>query len=42
MFIHRNTVKNRMKKCEDILEGEMDEPDFIFQLQLSLTLTEEK
>ena len=42
MFIHRNTVKNRIKKCEDILEGEMDEPDFIFQLQLSLTLTEEK
>jgi len=42
MFIHRNTVKYRIKKCEDILEREMKESDFIFQLQLSLILTEDK
>ncbi len=42
MFIHRNTVKYRIKKCEDILEREIDDSDFIFQLQLSLIITEGK
>ncbi|WP_461613045.1 PucR family transcriptional regulator [Clostridium sp. Marseille-QA1073] len=42
MFIHRNTVKYRIKKCEDILERKIDDSDFIFQLQLSLILTEDK
>lgn len=42
MFLHRNTVKYRIKKCEDILGKEVSEPDFIFQLQLSLILTEDE
>ena len=42
MFIHRNTVKYRIKKCEEILDREIDDSDFIFQLQLSLILTEDK
>ncbi|AKN32233.1 hypothetical protein Ccar_15740 [Clostridium carboxidivorans P7] len=42
MFLHRNTVKYRIKKCEEILGRKIDESDFILQLQLSLILTEEK
>jgi purine catabolism regulator len=42
MFLHRNTVKYRIKKCEDILGREIDDPEFILQLQLSLILTDDK
>lgn len=40
MFLHRNTVKYRIKKCEEILGREITDSDFILQLQLSLILTE--
>lgn len=36
MFLHRNTIKYRIKKCEDILEKPIEDPQFCFQLQLSL------
>jgi purine catabolism regulator len=42
MFIHRNTVKYRIQQCEDILERPISDSDFIFQLQLSLSLSEEE
>jgi purine catabolism regulator len=42
MFIHRNTVKYRIQQCEDILERQINDSDFVFQLQLSLSLSEEE
>ncbi|MDR7855289.1 PucR family transcriptional regulator [Tissierella sp.] len=38
MFLHRNTIKYRIKKCEDILENDLTDSDYGFQLQLALTL----
>lgn len=40
MFLHRNTVKYRIKKCEEILGREIFDSEFCFQLQLGLTLIE--
>lgn len=41
MFLHRNTVKYRVKKCEEILEHDFVDADYCFQLQLSLMLVED-
>lgn len=41
MFLHRNTIKYRIKKCEEILETDFTDADYCFQLQLSLMLIEE-
>lgn len=41
MFLHRNTVKYRIKKCEEILGREIVDANYCFQLQLSLVLLEQ-
>lgn len=40
LFIHRNTVSYRIKKCEEILGSPIDDPEFNLGLRLSLVLTE--
>lgn len=40
LFVHRNTIKYRLKKCEEILETDLSEVSDCFQLQLALVLTE--
>nr|WP_300006083.1 PucR family transcriptional regulator [Tissierella sp.] len=40
LFIHRNTVSYRIKKCEEILGKPLDDPEFNLGLRLSLVLTE--
>lgn len=40
MFLHRNTIKYRIKKCEEILGNEITDADYCFQLQLALMLLE--
>ncbi len=40
LFVHRNTIKYRLKKCEEILEIDLSEVSNCFQLQLALVLTE--
>lgn len=40
LFIHRNTVSYRIKKCEQILGSPLDDPEFNLGLRLSLVLTE--
>lgn len=41
MFLHRNTIKYRIKKCQELLETDFTDPDDCFRLQLSLMLVEE-
>ncbi|WP_367565130.1 PucR family transcriptional regulator [Lacrimispora sp.] len=41
MFLHRNTIKYRIKKCEEILGREIADANYCFQLQLSLVLLEQ-
>ncbi len=41
MFLHRNTIKYRIKKCEEILGREISDANYCFQLQLSLVLLEQ-
>ena len=36
LFLHRNTVRNRIRQCEKILNGDLNDPDFRLQVQLSL------
>lgn len=40
LFIHRNTVSYRIKKCEELLGSPIDDPEFNLGLRLSLVLTE--
>ena len=40
MFLHRNTIKYRIKRCEDILGNDLSDFDYCFQLQLGLMLLE--
>lgn len=36
LFIHRNTVKYRIKRCEEILGQDITDPNYSLQLRLSL------
>lgn len=40
MFLHRNTIKYRIKRCEEILGNDLSDSDYCFQLQLGLILLE--
>lgn len=40
LFVHRNTIKYRLKKCEEILGTDLSEEETCFQIQLALLLTE--
>lgn len=40
MYLHRNTVRYRIKKCEEILENDLSDWDYCFQLQLCLMLSD--
>ena len=40
LFVHRNTIKYRLKKCEEILGTDLSEEGTRFQVQLALLLTE--
>lgn len=40
LFIHRNTVKYRIERCEDILQKKVDVPENSLNLRLALTLSE--
>lgn len=40
MFLHRNTIKYRVKKCEEILGAELSSVSDCFHLQLALLLSE--
>ena len=40
MFLHRNTIKYRIKKCEEILNIDLSDMSSCFQIQLALMLTE--
>lgn len=42
MFLHRNTIKYRVKKCEEILGMELSSTSDCFHLQLALVLSEEE
>lgn len=38
LFIHRNTVKYRISKCEEILNLSLQNPDDVFSIQLALQI----
>ena len=40
LFLHRNTVKYRIKKCEEILRQDLTSAETCFQVQLALVLSE--
>lgn len=40
LFIHRNTVKYRIKKCEELLNTGINDPEFSLQLRVALFLSE--
>lgn len=40
LYLHRNTVRYRIKKCEEILESDLNDWDYCFQLQLCLILSD--
>lgn len=40
MYLHRNTVRYRIKKCEEILNNDLSDWDYCFQLQLCLILAD--
>lgn len=42
MFLHRNTVKYRIRKCKELLGRDFSDPAFCFQLQLGLVLSGDK
>ena len=42
LFIHRNTVKYRIKKCEELLNNNIDHPEFSLQLRVALFLSDPK
>ncbi|ALV21432.1 PucR family transcriptional regulator [Carnobacterium antarcticum] len=41
LFIHRNTVKYRIAKCEELFEMPVNDPDLSLKLRLALELSEE-
>ena len=40
LFVHRNTVKYRIKRCEEILGQDITDPSYSLQLRLSLSYLE--
>jgi len=42
LFIHRNTVKYRINRCEEILGVKVDEPEASLNIRLALQLSKEK
>ena len=40
LFVHRNTIRYRIKRCEEILENDLRDPDYCFQVQLCLVFTD--
>ncbi|WP_034551122.1 PucR family transcriptional regulator [Carnobacterium funditum] len=42
LFIHRNTVKYRIAKCEEIFETPINDPNLSLKLRLALELSKEK
>ena len=40
LFIHRNTVKYRIKKCEELFNMPINDPEFSLQLRVALFLSE--
>lgn len=40
LFVHRNTVKYRLKKCEELFNQSIHDPDFSLQLRIALYLSE--
>ncbi|MDR2156504.1 MAG: PucR family transcriptional regulator ligand-binding domain-containing protein [Clostridiales Family XIII bacterium] len=40
LFLHRNTVRNRIRRCEEIMDGDLGDPPFRLQVQLSLLFIE--
>lgn len=42
LFIHRNTVKYRIAKCEDLFQMPINDPDFSLKVRLALVLSEPK
>lgn len=42
LYVHRNTVKYRIQKCEDILQQNVSEPENSLNLRIALSLLEEK
>lgn len=40
LYLHRNTVRYRIKKCEELLKHNLDDADYCFQLQLCLILSD--
>jgi purine catabolism regulator len=39
LFLHRNSVKYRIKRCEEILGRKLSDPEYCFQVHLALTLS---
>jgi purine catabolism regulator len=39
LFLHRNTIRNRIRQCEEILQGDLNNAVFRLQVQLSLVFT---
>ena len=42
MYLHRNTIKYRIKKCKEILDCDFSDPDQYFQILLSLNLAADR
>ncbi|MHC5227648.1 PucR family transcriptional regulator [Enterococcus sp. LJL99] len=40
LFVHRNTVKYRIKKCEELFNTPINDPEFSLQLRVALYLSE--
>ncbi len=40
LFLHRNTIRYRIRKCEDILGRNLDSSESCFEIQLALYLSE--
>ncbi len=40
LFVHRNTIRYRIKRCEEILENNLDDPEYCFQVQICLVFTD--
>ncbi len=40
LYLHRNTVRYRIKKCEEIMGNDLSDSQYCFQLQLCLILSD--
>lgn len=40
LYVHRNTIRYRIKRCEEILDNDLKDSDYCFQLQLCLFFTD--